>query len=53
MMKLNILLACAKSMIYFINNRGSRIEPCGMPVVTGNRFDFISSIPVYSLRLFM
>ena len=41
MMKLNILLACAKSLIYIINNRGPRIEPCGMPVVIGNMFDFI------------
>ena len=35
MMKLNILLACAKSLIYIINNRGPRIELCGMPVVIG------------------
>ena len=28
-----LLLACAKSLIYIINNRGPRIEPCGMPVV--------------------
>ena len=27
--------------IYIINNRGPRIEPCGMPVVIGNMFDFI------------
>ena len=44
MMKLKMLLACAKSLIiyiYIINNRGHRIEPCGMPVVIGNMFDFI------------
>ena len=40
MMKLNILLACAKPLIYIISNRGPRIEPYGMPVVIGNMFDF-------------
>ena len=50
MRKLNILLACAKSFMYMMNNSGPKIEPCGTPVVIDNIFDLILSISVYCLR---
>ena len=50
MMKLNISLASAKSLIQIINNSGPRIEPCGTPVVIDKMFDFVLFISVYCLR---
>ena len=43
-MKLNILLACTKSLICIIHNRGPRIEPCCKSVVIDNMFELILSI---------
>ena len=50
MRKLNILVACAKSFMYTMNNSGPKIEPYDKPVVIDNIFDLILSISVYCLR---
>ena len=50
MRKLNILLACAKSFMYMMNNSDPKIEPCGTPVVIDSIFDLILSISVYCLQ---
>ena len=41
------LLACAKSFIYMMNNRGLNIEPCGTHVVIDNILNLILLISVY------
>ena len=51
MMKLKMFTGLCK--IIDIDNKGHKIEPCGMPVVIGNMFDFILSISLYCLRLFI
>ena len=38
-MNLKTLLACEKSLIYIMNNRGPSIEPCGTPVFIDKTFD--------------
>ena len=42
-MNLKTVLACEKSLIYTMNNRGHSIEPCGTPVFIGKKSDFMSS----------
>ena len=41
---LKTVLACEKSLIYIMNNRGPSIEPFGTPVFIGETLHFMSSI---------
>ena len=47
MIKLKILLALGKSLIYRIKSKGPKIDPWGTPVITGNVVDLVSSICIY------
>ena len=46
MIRLHILVALGKSLMYRTNNNGPKIDPCGTPDFIGNVFDLISSICV-------
>ena len=50
MIKLKILLALGKSLIYRIKSKGPKIDPWGTPVITGNVVDLVSSICIYCSR---
>ena len=51
MIKLKILLALGKSLIYRIKSKGPKIDPWGTPVITGNVVDLVSSICIYCRNL--
>ena len=50
--KLNILLAFRKSLMYIINNKGPRKDPCGTPMFMDKISDLAFSNSTYWLRFF-